>query len=119
MNYYNKCIYAAILYSSKDKTNAPTDEDLYHMQTQVVVSHLCGNHENCWPDVCLLKVAHEAGKINEKEIKMWLLLLNEMKNMSKKLWIKKKVLKALIFQRFASLLILFDHNVFFKNQSDT
>ncbi len=52
MSYYNKCVYAAILHSSKDKTKAPTDDDLFHMQTQVVVSHLCGNHENCWPDVC-------------------------------------------------------------------
>ncbi|CAJ0766363.1 3326_t:CDS:2, partial [Entrophospora sp. SA101] len=36
--------------SSKDKTKVPTDDDLFHMQTQVVVSHFCGNHENFWPD---------------------------------------------------------------------
>nr|CAG8614296.1 5991_t:CDS:2 [Entrophospora candida] len=52
MSYYNKCVYAAILYSSKYKTKVPTDDDLFHMQTQVVVSHFCGNHENCWPDFC-------------------------------------------------------------------
>nr|CAG8608322.1 6161_t:CDS:2 [Entrophospora candida] len=40
MSHYNKCVYAAILYSSKDKTKVPTDDDLFHMQTQEGCSEL-------------------------------------------------------------------------------
>ncbi|CAJ0886455.1 266_t:CDS:2 [Entrophospora sp. SA101] len=87
MSYYNKCVYAAILYSSKDKTKVPTDDDLFHMQTQnqskKAVNHIKLNYTDKKTDYpksfpaqhvlailhnnhgveYLLKVACEAGEI--------------------------------------------------------
>ncbi|CAG8852742.1 38647_t:CDS:2, partial [Gigaspora margarita] len=52
MNFYTKSVYAAVARTQNPDIISPTDNDLYLIQSEVCVSHLLDNHDNCWAEIC-------------------------------------------------------------------
>src|SRR5436305_8660564 len=53
LHYYKKCIFAAAARKeSNSKDLPPTIKLVKHTQVHGLAKHLCGNHSECWPEVC-------------------------------------------------------------------
>lgn len=59
MRYFNGCVFAAGLKKKNNELDAPTNEELRHIQVEGLIKHLLNNHELCWSEVCWHKENEE------------------------------------------------------------
>ena len=52
MNYYKRCIFAAAARKESNEDLPLTTELVKHVQVYGLAKHLCGDHSECWPEVC-------------------------------------------------------------------
>ncbi|RIA83055.1 hypothetical protein C1645_743352 [Glomus cerebriforme] len=86
LHYYKKCIFAAAARKESNSEDLlPTTELVKHVQVYGLTKHLCGNHSECWPEVCWITqnpelVLSEPNLLNStsKEQKKFTAMLGEI-----------------------------------------